>query len=105
MRNAVVGGVVAVLVLFVSGTCQAERRGLFRRSAEPLPAAEAATTAHVQYVHPGPQRYSADQARAAYARQVYPQYYWGFHARHDQNLGVPTGDIGLRGNGITWQPW
>jgi hypothetical protein len=35
----------------------------------------------------------------------YSQYYGGFHARHLQNIGVPTGDIGIRGNGITTTPW
>jgi hypothetical protein len=39
------------------------------------------------------------------ARQVYPKYYHGFHARDLQNVGVPSGDVGLRGNGITWNPW
>lgn len=39
------------------------------------------------------------------ARKVYPKYYHGFHARDLQNVGVPSGDVGLRGNGITWNPW
>ncbi len=28
----------------------------------------------------------------------YPQYYGGFHARYFQDIGVPSGDRGLRGN-------
>ena len=44
-------------------------------------------------------------ASGAYARAVYPKYYGGFHSRQLQNIGVPTGDIGLRGNGITATPW
>jgi hypothetical protein len=38
-------------------------------------------------------------------REVYPKYYGGIHARHLQNIGIPTGDIGIRGNGITATPW
>jgi hypothetical protein len=38
-------------------------------------------------------------------RAVYPKYYGGFHARTLQNIGVPTGDIGIRGNGIYANPW
>lgn len=39
------------------------------------------------------------------ARRIYPQYDGGFHARHLQNIGVPSGDVGFRGNGITLNPW
>jgi hypothetical protein len=38
-------------------------------------------------------------------REVYPEYYGGIHARQLQNIGIPTGDIGIRGNGITATPW
>ena len=53
--------------------------------------------------YPGVNKYQLNSARA---RKVYPQYYWGFHARHLQNIGVPTGDIGMGGaNGFTRNPW
>ena len=39
------------------------------------------------------------------AKRIYPQYDAGFHARHLQNIGIPSGDVGLRGNGITQNPW
>ena len=39
------------------------------------------------------------------AREAYPKYQGGFHARALQNIGIPTGDIGLRGNGIYANPW
>ena len=39
------------------------------------------------------------------AREQYPKYYGGFHARQLQNIGIPTGDIGLRGNGSELNPW
>ncbi len=40
-----------------------------------------------------------------YYRSLHPKYQTGFHARDMQNLGVPTGDVGLRGNGFSWTPW
>jgi hypothetical protein len=38
-------------------------------------------------------------------REIYPQYQGGFHSRALQNIGVPTGDIGIRGNGFMMNPW
>lgn len=35
----------------------------------------------------------------------YPKFQGGFHSRELQNLGVPTGDTGLRGNGFSMYPW
>lgn len=35
----------------------------------------------------------------------YPKYTGGFHSRELQNIGVPTGDTGLRGNGFSMYPW
>jgi NO-binding membrane sensor protein with MHYT domain len=54
-------------------------------------------------VQPGVNKYHVNAAKA---RKVYPQYYWGFHARQFQNIGVPSGDIGMGGaNGFTRNPW
>ena len=39
------------------------------------------------------------------AREWYPKYYGGFHSRALENIGVPTGDIGIRGNGFMMNPW
>ena len=55
-----------------------------------------------QHAQVTPNRY---QQNMAYGRAVYPRYYGSIHARQIQNIGVPTGDIGLRGNGITPTPW
>lgn len=55
-----------------------------------------------QYRQPGVNKYQVNSAKA---RKVYPQYYWGFHSRHLQNVGVPTGDVGRGGNGFTVNPW
>jgi hypothetical protein len=38
-------------------------------------------------------------------RAIYPKYQGGFHSRALQNIGVPTGDIGIRGNGFMLNPW
>lgn len=48
---------------------------------------------------------SANSPQAQATRAAYPKYYYGFHSRSMQNIGVPTGDIGIRGNGITASPW
>ena len=56
----------------------------------------------------GPRRiapYNKQAAVGAYGRAVYPKYYWGFHAREFQNVGVPHGDIGIRSGGISFEPW
>ncbi len=37
--------------------------------------------------------------------ELYPKYYGSFHYRHLDNIGIPSGDIGLRGNGIYMSPW
>jgi hypothetical protein len=49
--------------------------------------------------------YSKHAEIAAYGKAVYPKYYKGFHAREFQNLGVPHGDIGLRGNDLNMGAW
>jgi hypothetical protein len=43
--------------------------------------------------------------RSAYAQAVYPRYEAGFHARYFQNIGIPSGDVGLRGNSMFMSPW
>jgi len=56
----------------------------------------------------GPRRlgaYNKQAAIGAYGRAVYPKYYWGFHAREFQNVGVPHGDIGVLGSGLSRDPW
>ena len=35
----------------------------------------------------------------------YPKFQGGFHSRQLQDIGVPTGDQGLRGNGFQMYPW
>ena len=36
---------------------------------------------------------------------LYPKYIGGFNARYFDSIGIPSGDIGLRGNGIYMTPW
>ena len=50
----------------------------------------------------GPNRY---YQRSAYAQAVYPRYEGAFHARYFQTIGVPSGDVGLRGDSMFLNPW
>lgn len=43
--------------------------------------------------------------RPAPGWERYPKFQGGFHSRQLQDLGVPTGDQGLRGNGFSMYPW
>ena len=43
--------------------------------------------------------------RDADAWSQYPKYIGGFHSSHFSNIGLPSGDIGFRGNGLYWTPW
>jgi hypothetical protein len=43
--------------------------------------------------------------RSTPAWERYPKFQGGFHSRQLQDLGVPTGDQGLRGNGFSIYPW
>ena len=40
-----------------------------------------------------------------YLNWRYPKYVGGFHASYFRDLGVPPGDVGLRGNGLYMTPW
>lgn len=37
--------------------------------------------------------------------EVDARYIGGFHMSHFQNLGIPSGDIGIRGNAYNWNTW
>jgi len=37
--------------------------------------------------------------------EVDARYIGGFHQSHFQNIGIPSGDIGLRGNAYNWRTW
>jgi len=87
--------VIAVLASLTCDVCAAERRGrLLRRRPNP-PTVRAPRDANHVYRHDP----------YGYQREYYPRYYGGFHARFFDNYGVPTGDVGVRGNGIYWTPW
>lgn len=43
--------------------------------------------------------------RSPTVEELYPKYYGSFHYRHLDNIGIPSGDIGLRGNGLYMSPW
>lgn len=37
--------------------------------------------------------------------EVDARYVGGLHQTHFQNLGIPSGDIGIRGNAYKWRTW
>ena len=37
--------------------------------------------------------------------EVDARYVGGFHQTHFHNLGIPSGDIGIRGNAYKWRTW
>lgn len=49
--------------------------------------------------------FNRQAAIAAYGKSVYPRYNFGFHTRELQNIGVPHGDIGILGSGLSRDPW
>jgi hypothetical protein len=87
---------LALVFLIASSANAAGRRGWLRSPADPTPLVGDGQGS--ERVPPGYPRYE-------YSKAMYPKYYYGFHARYMQNLGVPTGDVGLRGNGIRYNPW
>jgi len=38
-------------------------------------------------------------------KQYYPKYYGSFHSRYFNDQGIPSGDVGLRGNSLYMTPW
>jgi hypothetical protein len=80
-----------VLTLVANDAHAAGRRRLWR---ETRAAHERAVSAAVAQRPPVPD-----------PRAIYPKYQGGFHSRALQNIGVPTGDIGIRGNGFMMNPW
>ena len=94
MRATLMVLAVAAIVVSSAGDCLA---GWRERRAAAQQHQAAGYNAKVQHQ---PYRYQPYDARA-----VYPKYYGGIHARHLQNIGIPSGDIGLRGNSITPNAW
>ena len=37
--------------------------------------------------------------------EVDSRYIGGFHQSHFYNIGIPSGDIGIRGNAYNWNTW
>ncbi|MDX1947882.1 MAG: hypothetical protein SFU86_20960 [Pirellulaceae bacterium] len=50
-----------------------------------------------QQGHVQPQSYNRYQQQM-YWRSWYPKYQAGFHSRHLDNIGVPSGDVGMHGS-------
>ena len=96
-RSAAFSVVVLVGMVLVCNAAHAEPRksrpGRARLLVQPPPSAQALEQQ---------QRYQLDQsprARYSYWRDIYPQFYGGFHYRQIYEFG-PPGDFGFRG-----YPW
>lgn len=85
--------VVTLVVLTASDASAANGR----RVRMVKPAQEAYTPPMTTRV-PGTNRAMLDTGR-------YPRFQGAFHSRELQNIGVPTGDVGLRGNSFSVYPW
>jgi hypothetical protein len=87
--------VIAAIAFLSCDVCSGGRRNrILRRQPNPPPARAPRDASHVYRYNP-----------YGHYREPYPKYYGGFHARFFDNYGVPTGDVGVRGNGIYWTPW
>ena len=97
--SVVIGAIVSC-----SAEVEAGRGRWFRRHHPPVVVQK---HPHPADFHP-PVKKSKHHAYAPYhvpPRYSYPKYYGGFHQRYFDSIGIPSGDIGLRGNGIYATPW
>lgn len=46
---------------------------------------------------PEARRHSQESYWPSDANEAYPKFYGGFHSRYFDRIGVPAGDVGLRG--------
>ncbi|MFK7765740.1 MAG: hypothetical protein AB8B55_00765 [Mariniblastus sp.] len=104
---------------FACTDCSAQ---LFRRQTrvQPTPIARPTMAAQRQYSQPSKiefGRYSTYRnptisrildgktSRVRNPAEVESRYVGAFHQTYFDNIGLPNGDIGLRGNGINWRGW
>ena len=97
--------VAAASVLFIGNAGQAQNPESLPPTAAQGPVAPSPKQQPAFMRRIGPGSYNKQAAIGAYGRAVYPKYYWGFHAREFQNVGVPHGDIGTLGSGLSRDPW
>ncbi|MFM7070456.1 MAG: hypothetical protein ACKO38_01505 [Planctomycetota bacterium] len=104
---------LAVVAFFACGPVEnargSSRRGRFIRPPKAAEQEPAGTQAPLLL---GPSNQPADGVppvkatlRPSPAWERYPKFQGGFHSRQLYDLGVPTGDRGLRGNGFSAYPW
>jgi hypothetical protein len=93
--------------------CQAQRtRGLFLRHAptqlNPRSAAghfPLQTSHYSQRRNPKISRILDGPTSYRNPAEVNARYIGGFHQSHFYNIGIPSGDIGIRGNAYHWRPY
>lgn len=95
MRSTILPWLCAVALGIVVQTNSEAAGGRRVRVARPV---QEAYTPPVSARVPGTNRAALDTGR-------YPRFQGAFHSRELQNIGVPTGDVGLRGNSFSVYPW
>jgi len=89
--------VAPTLICMVEGESYAGGRSNRReRSAMEAPVPPLVVRSRERNPSPPPKSYDSSR---------YPKFIGGFHSRELQNVGVPPGDVGLRGNGFSMFPW
>ena len=112
----ILGLLVLMTIIFTVSDCHAQHhRGWFNRSARLQRAqqralqqqqAAAEHKERVKLYRNSPNWRDLDDGSSSLDPQhKYPKYIGGFHSSHFSNIGVPSGDIGFRTNGVYWSPW
>ena len=120
-RSIMIPAVATLLfgvAMFATSDCHAQqRRGFFRRGArvqqQAQPQPNRATEGRLESREATPFRRFPAASRYFDSSNMQswdpgsgnPRYIGGFHYTHFQNIGIPSGDIGLRGNAYHWRPW
>ena len=104
-------------VMGAASDCHAQRqRGLFKRARVQQEARQFdATNQQADFENSrqmrrhrnpaAPRQQGSPVPRFPESTEAFPKFIGGFHSSHYTNLGIPTGDLGFRGNGIYWPPW
>ncbi len=112
-------GICVLITLFgIVADCEAQRyRGFFKRRAlltnHEIPTAQTPGDPIKNQIQSSPpdrhhkfQRHNpVRDPRYHWQQERFPKYIGGFHSSHFSNIGLPTGDLGFRTNGLYWAPW
>jgi len=73
----------------------------WRAYGRPSPSPQATTKVSHDSLYRAFPHYSRYQS----VEDAYPKYIGAFHARYFNDLGIPSGDVGIRGNTVQMLPW